>query len=380
MIDAVRAWRAILLAVFLAQVANGLQSTSVALQADARLDGTGLAVVLSAFYAGQIAGSLVVGRIIARFGHRVAYAGLAILAGAILPLFLAAEGAAIWAATRFLLGCAFAGLFVTVESWLNDRTPNETRGLTFAIYIQAQLVAIAVGQFAAPLAGAWFAGPVLAAAALMALSAVPVVAGRAPEAARHGLARMDLVRLAKASPLGVFGVAMAGFIWAAVAAAAPVYAQRSGLPPLEISAFLACAVAGGIALQVPIGWLSDHRDRRVVLAASCGVAAAAALTGAWLGGGAAFAAFAVYGGLTFPIYTLCVAHVNDRIAAPERVAAAGAMVLLFAIGSTFGPGVATAAMEAAGPGAYFLTLAAAAAALAAFALWRRSARPAPRAA
>jgi MFS family permease len=55
--------------------------------------------------------------------------------------------------------------------------------------------------------------------------------------------------------------------------------------------------------------------------------------------------------------TVASAHLNDRIDASHRVAAAAALGLIFGIGSIAGPFTASAAMEAFGPRGFFLALA-----------------------
>ena len=82
---------------------------------------------------------------------------------------------------------------------------------------------------------------------------------------------------------------------------------------------------------------------------------------------------AAFGGLSFALYPLCVAHANDRLLAAERVAASGQLVLLYSVGAAFGPIGAAGAMTAAGTGGLFLFIAVCAAAMLAFGLWRLAA-------
>src|SRR3546814_15285639 len=113
-------------------------------------------------------------------------------------------------------------------------------------------------------------------------------------------------------------------------------------------------ILGGVALQWPIGHLSDRFDRRRVIvggfAATLGVSAALAIqpSGALL-----FALGFAFGGLGFALYPLCVAHVNDRLLSSERVTASGQLVLLYSGGAAFGPIGAAAALPLAGAGGLF---------------------------
>ena len=68
------------------------------------------------------------------------------------------------------------------------------------------------------------------------------------------------------------------------------------------------------------------------------------------------------GGCVFPIYAVSAATVNDGVTQQTRVAAASGLVLLFGIGSIFGPLLCGWAMGAVGVGGFYGLLAAAMAA------------------
>src|SRR3546814_2728483 len=82
---------------------------------------------------------------------------------------------------------------------------------------------------------------------------------------------------------------------------------------------MSVVILGGVALQWPLGRLSDRFDRRrVIVGTLVGVTAtslAIALTGA--PGLLLMGLGALFGGLTFALYPLCVAHTNDHLE-PER--------------------------------------------------------------
>jgi MFS family permease len=83
----------------------------------------------------------------------------------------------------------------------------------------------------------------------------------------------------------------------------------------------------------------------------------------------------LFGGLSFALYPLCVAHCNDRLLANERVAASGRLVLLYSVGAAIGPLGAAMMMSLAPGGGLFLFIALCAAATLAFGLWRQAATP-----
>ncbi|MBU0794713.1 MAG: MFS transporter, partial [Alphaproteobacteria bacterium] len=120
--------------------------------------------------------------------------------------------------------------------------------------------------------------------------------------------------------------------------------------------------------------LSDRFDRRRVIvlcfAATLCVSLAMALLP--VGGVILLALGALFGGLSFALYPLCVAQCNDRLLASERVAASGRLILLYSIGAALGPMGGAAFMSVLGSGGLFLFIALCAASLLAFGIWRQS--------
>jgi MFS family permease len=123
--------------------------------------------------------------------------------------------------------------------------------------------------------------------------------------------------------------------------------------------------------------LADRLERRAVIA---GVAALAAGLGLWLTlapelpDAVLLTVAALISGLVLSVYSLGVSHVNDRLETSEMVAASSALLLLNGAAAVIGPIVGGVLMDRQGAPAYFATLAAIAALLAVFCLWRRSRR------
>jgi MFS family permease len=130
-----------------------------------------------------------------------------------------------------------------------------------------------------------------------------------------------------------------------------------------------------------VGRLSDHMDRRTVIAGICTLATLVA------GSIVAFrdiphAVFLVlaglFSGLALTLYSLSVSHVNDKLEPGQMVAASSALLLLNGTAAVVGPVLSGSLMSAFGPQAYFATLAALTGALLLYDLWRKlRRRPVP---
>ena len=173
---------------------------------------------------------------------------------------------------------------------------------------------------------------------------------------------------------------MVGIAQAALFTMTPVYASLMELSVGQISVLMSAVLIGGMVLQWPIGWLSDRYDRRSVITAVTFAAAAAALA-AWSFSGVSWPAFLVFvflfGGASLPLYSLCIAHVNDFLEPEQIVSASATVVLVHSVGLCFGPLLASTGMTALGPAGLFICLAAVHGSIGVFALYRMTCRSAP---
>jgi MFS family permease len=309
-------------------------------------------VVMSAYFVGLLLGSLSCALLIDRVGHIRAHAVFAAVAALATLLHVYSDSLVLWTALRVVTGYCMAGLFMTAESWLNDKATNATRGRVMSIYLITSSGAFGLGPLAVNLGDP--GGPELfvLVAVLFNVALLPVAVTRTGNPRLEERSRFGLRRLLAASPLGVVGCAAEGLINGAIYGMGAVYAKALGLEDSEVSLFFSSMLFGALILLFPIGTLSDRFDRRkVLLALALAAAAVAVLIGVF---GARdvrllLALAFLIGGLTSPIYGLSVAQTNDYLKREEFVAAAGGLLLAYSIGASVGPAAAAGAMSAIGP-------------------------------
>jgi MFS family permease len=214
---------------------------------------------------------------------------------------------------------------------------------------------------------------------LVSLALIPIAltAGSAPrfDAPRH----IRLRELYRGTPLGVLGSLVTGMTYGAIFGMAPVYASNIGLSIEQVSYFMAVVLLGGVVLQWPLGRLSDTFNRRVVIiivTLCAGAVSFAAIAVAGTSTTVLLSLMCLYGGLALPLYSLCVAYINDYLAADQMVAASSTIVLLRGIGACMGPIGAALLMSAIGPQGFLWSLCGVHALLALFALYRMTRREA----
>ncbi len=369
---------ALFLGIAMMMLGNGLQASLLGLRATSEGFATGTTgLVMSCYYLGFLAGSTLTPKIVKNVGHVRVFSALASLASTAALVHAVVVEPVTWGAMRFITGFCYAGLYVVAESWLNDRGTNETRGQLLSVYMVVVLGGVTGGQLLLNLADPDGFLLFVLASVLVSLALVPVSLTAGPTPAFDAPATAGLAALYRISPLGVVGAVATGMAHGVLFTMGAVYAGRIGLTVAQVSLFMSFAYLGGMIFQWPIGRLSDHFDRRRVITAVTLLAAIFALTAVSIAGLSDWAlllSILLFGGMTLPMYSLCIAHTNDHLEPGQIIAASGSLVLLGGIGASVGPPLAAGMMALAGPNGFFLALCAIHASVGLFAVYRMSRR------
>lgn len=362
----------------LLQMGSSLQGTLIGVRAIGEgFSANLIGIMSSGYFAGFILGTIATSYIIERAGHIRCFTALASLASAAVLGHIIIIDPIAWTIFRGLIGLSFAGIYVTMESWLNERATNETRGQVLALYMLVNLSALTAGQWLLNFADP--AGYVLfcAVSVLVSIALIPVALTRTVAPVPQKPRPLPLRRMFAISPLGVtasfaYGLGLGSF-WGL----APVFADRVLGANEDIATFMSLCILGGGLVQWPLGWLSDKIDRRVLI-----------IIISFLGGGACVAIahlgvskpdlifyFAlVFGAATFPLYAIAVSHTNDFVDADERVMVSGTLLMVYGVGAVIGPLVAGLAMDRLGPAGLFFYIAVVFGLVGLYGLWRMTRR------
>jgi len=363
MIALVASITALLLSTLILMVGSGLLGTllSVRMAAEA-FPANVTGAVMAAYFAGLMLGALTAGAVIRRAGHVRAFAVFAAVITAAALVHGLYVHAWIWAGLRIVTGFSVAGLYMVIESWLNERASAGSRGRLFSFYQIASYLGLGSGQFLLPLRPVEGTELFMITAAILALCLVPVSLTRAIHPTPPQRHRLALRAVFGSSRLGVLLCAAAGIVNGAGFALAPVFVVTSA-GVQSVSVFMGAMVLGGMLLQYPIGQLSDRFDRRLlIVGVNIALLAVSGLLLAVAGQALPVlaAVAALYGGLSFTLYPLAVAHINDRIGAREDVdfvGVASALLFLWGVGAALGPVAVGTVMAQAGPQGLFLAVA-----------------------
>ncbi len=379
-LSATTACWALLFSMGIVMLSNGLQGTLIGLRANFEgfaTQTTGF--IMSGYFVGFAAGSMLSIVLVQRVGHIRVFAALASLAS-VAPLIHAVfVDPYVWFAARVVTGFSYAGIYVVAESWLNDRSTNETRGTLLSIYMIVMIGAMGLGPLLMNISDPMSASLFIMASVLVSLSLVPILLAASPAPSFDAPDKLGMRALYKLSPLGVVGIAATGMSNGALVGLGAVFADTLGFSIAEVSILISLIFVGSVLLQFPIGMFSDRFDRRWVITIVTCLAAGVMFIAATLSistTSAIMIAFCVFGGLSFPLYSLCLSHANDRLEPNQMLAASSTLVLACGIGAIAGPPLASFAMESAGTNGYLWYFVVVHAGVGAFSLYRMTRRAA----
>ena len=355
-------------------LANGLFGTLIGVRT--QIEGFSALVVgliIAAYFVGLLTGALSAARFVSGVGHIRAFAAFAsVMSVSALGIVLVVHPIA-WALMRLLGGYCMAGMVMVTESWVNERCSNQTRGQVMAFYMITNYLAAGLGQFLLPLGDPAEFQLFCVASIIYSLALVPVLLTRASAPIRSEPRPLRFRALYRTSPLGFIAALGAGAVNSNFHGLGPVFAHDIGLSLTQTSTFMAAAIFGGLLMQWPAGRLSDAIDRRTVIAiatlgtacAGFAIALVAGRTNAGL-----FALVVLYGGFSFTVYSIAVAHTNDFADPAERVRTASGMLIAYGVGACFGPLLTSVTMGQIGPSGLFLLSGAVHLSIALFAFYR----------
>ncbi len=372
---------ALLVSISLLLMGNGLQGALLPVRASLEaFSSIDIGVMGSAYFVGFALGCYYGPHIVRRAGHIRTFAAMVAIASSAVLVHSIIVAPVLWWLIRAMTGACFAILYLVIESWLNEKSTNENRGLVFSIYTIINLTVVTIGQLMLVIDEPTDFPLFALASILVSLAAVPVAMTKAPAPKPIASVKIRFRHLYNLSPVGLFVCLIVGLANGAFWGLAPVYAQGDTADVTNVAVFMSITVIAGAVGQWPLGRLSDRMDRRRVILLACVGASLAGfglanLDPEWQKTGIALTF--LYGLFAFPLYSLCVAHTNDHIDPSGYVEAAGGLLMVYALGAVVGPLIASLFMQFVGsPGLFAFTVCAHVAAIL-FTLYRIRRRVAP---
>ena len=340
--------------------AHGLQGTLLGIRAIVEgFSFVSTGFVVAGYYVGFLAGSILIPILLQRVGHIRVFAALASLASIAILLHSIFLDPFSWFFIRILTGISLSGIYVIMESWLNDKSTNKTRGKILSIYMIVTFSFVGLGQLLLNLSDPAKVDLFILVSILLSFSLLPILLSITDAPNFDNPKRLTLKELYILTPLGFVGAFFIGLAHSAIFGYGAVYAIAKGFSTFEISIFMIIVSTFGAILQWPIGYLSDRIDRRIILVGVTLIASCLSIfivASSYLSLIIFFIILAFYAGMSLPMYSLAVAHTNDFLQPDEIVAASSSMAILVGIGAILGPIIASFFMKGIGPDGFFAYL------------------------
>ena len=325
------------------------------------------------YFVGYFVGASMIQNLVSKVGHIRVFAAFASMASLSILLHAVFVNPIIWTFGRFLTGFSLIGVYIVVESWLNDRATNRNRGSVLSMYMFITFTGLGVGTLLLNFNRPEQYEPFILISLLFSIALVPILLTKrtAPKFKKTGFIKIK--QLYKISPFGTFSMLCTGFIHSAIFGYGAVYASSLNFTIFEISLFLFLITMAGAIFQFPIGYFSDLKDRRIILIGCTFLSAIFCVLSIYTSGASLqnmylassvgmnkviFLTFVtIYAGFALPMFTLNLAYVNDFIEREKFVAAGAGMQIIFGIGAMGGPLLASVFMNIYGANGFFVFLA-----------------------
>lgn len=305
-------------------------------------------VVGSAYFTGNLVGTLLTGGLIKRLGfNRSYYIASVIFAIACVGLGLMV-GFWSWVAWRFLAGVGCAMIWVVVESALMCSGTSRNRGRLLAAYMMVYYVGTVLGQLMVSKLPTdllsvlpWVTGMSLA--AILPLLFTRIVNQKHEGQGTHeGSHVWPMLKLRQAR-LGVNGCIISGIVLGSLYGLMPLFLNHQGVSDSGIGFWMAVMVSAGIVGQWPVGRLADRYGRLLVLRVQVFVVILGCL--AMLSHAAMAPALFVLGAAGFTLYPVAMAWACEKVEHHQLVAMNQALLLSYTIGSLLGPSLTAMLMQ-----------------------------------
>ena len=361
-------------------IAHGLQGNLLGVRAvieNFNIIATG--TLMSGYFIGYFIGANAVPNLVGKVGHIRVFAAFASMASLSILIHAVIVNPYIWILGRFLTGFSIIGIFIVVESWLNDRANNRTRGKVLSIYMIITFVGLGIGMLLLNFNDPKNYEPFILVSLLLSIALIPILLTKRKPPTFKKISAIKITELYKISPLATVSMFCTGFIHPAIFTMGSVYGALMNFSVFEISLYLFLITVSGALFQWPIGYLSDRFDRRIIIISTSIMGAIFTifcffsvtespdfinLSSDWKtiihhisNHRLIFYIFiSLYAGMSLPLFSLNLAYVNDFLPKEKFVSAGAGMQIIFGISAMTAPFICSFFMKNLGTNGFFIFL------------------------
>lgn len=355
-------------------LSNGLYTTLMALNLHLHgMSAMFIGTLTGVYYIGLAYGSFKIEKYIIDVGHIRAFAAFTALIIVVCLLQGLIFSPWLWLVARFLAGFGTAGIYVVIESWLLAVGSVKTRGQILAFYMIALYAGQALGQFMINFSSPEKLNLFVLTAMLSALAIIPITLIKTPSPEITEPSSLGFKKLLQSSASAVYGSFSSGLVLGAIYGLLPLFVIQKTESESQVSVFMALVIFGGMALQYPVGKLSDFIERRLVLLCLSLLTMVGSII-IIFGFQILFLSYGLIfllGGLTFTLYPVSVSYACDNLKDKDIVSGTQSILLAYSVGAAIGPFIAPIFIHLIGDNGLFIYLAAVCVPLSLLLIWRK---------
>ena len=282
---------------------------------DLEINSAVIGIINASFYLGAILSSIFSQKFISTVGHIrsfTAFAALMVITFLLHSLFF---NEVLWIILRLISGFSFYALLIILESWLNEKSSEESRGQILAIYVIIFYLATAIGQLFLNIDDHFKQFIFTIGSALILFSVIFISLTKIKEPILKPFEKSSFPKIFSIVPLATVTSFISGFLVGGFFTMVPVYILTQSNSIELVSKFMIVSIIGGLISQWPVGILSDKFGRRKLISVTSFISAFTSIL---------FIIYAkeesyllIHGfclGLTiFTLYPLAVARANDVV-------------------------------------------------------------------
>ncbi|SVB35787.1 uncharacterized protein METZ01_LOCUS188641, partial [marine metagenome] len=211
-------------------VGNGLQRILLPIRGQAEGIGPGaMGMVMAFHFGGYLFGARIITRLLAAVGHIRVFAALASTASAAVLVNAVLVNSVTWSLAYFVGGFCNAGVLVVLESWLNDRASNQTRGRILGFYMMVMMGATAGGQLLVNVGAPEGFELFVLSSVLISLAVIPVTLSASSAPPVTTAEPMPIRELYRIVPSAIVGLFFCSFVQSAATSMGAVFGTESGM-------------------------------------------------------------------------------------------------------------------------------------------------------
>ena len=242
-----------------------------------------------------------------------------------------------WFGLRILHGFFVSTLFAISEAWIVKFAEGPWRARILAIYTSVMALSFGGGPSLISITGIEGALPFLIGAIVLASASIPILFVKDEAVDEEDERALTVIGFVHKAPILILSVAAFAIIDAAFLSFLPVFGVKKGLSQETAALALTFFILGNTVLQFPIGWLADHVNKRVVMAACSAVTAlCTALFPATFGTVPFWILLLVGGAASAGMYTVALAELGDRFSGHELTTGTACFSTMWGVGALLG--------------------------------------------